>query len=147
MAKLYGLFVRWLFVSGNGIKIQFLGVVGSKSSTLTVYCLRSWFVYQIRNTYLNLCVLVDSVIYHYFRDLSTFHPHLCLKSQIMTLSQKCQKSDFSGHCSFTQLVHDVEKLRRKPKTNPEVIQRFLYVQHEGLLFFLIHQKQPNLQLW
>ena len=33
----------------------------------------------------------------------------------MTLSQKFQKSDFLGHCSFTQLVHDVEKLRRKPK--------------------------------
>ena len=27
-----------LFVSTNGIKIQFLGVVGFKSSTLTVYC-------------------------------------------------------------------------------------------------------------
>jgi hypothetical protein len=38
---LYGLVVRWLFVSRNGIKVQFLGVVGFKSSTLTVYCLSS----------------------------------------------------------------------------------------------------------
>ena len=33
----------------------------------------------------------------------------------MTLSQKCQRSDFIGYCSFTQIFHDVEKLRRKPK--------------------------------
>ena len=57
MSKLYGLVVRWLFVSRNGIKVQFLGVVGFKSSTLTVYCLSSWFVRQQRKTYSNLCVL------------------------------------------------------------------------------------------
>ena len=57
MSKLYGLVVRWLFVSRNGIKMQFLGVVGFKSSTLTVYCLSSWFVHQKRKTYSNLCVL------------------------------------------------------------------------------------------
>ena len=54
----------------------------------------------------------------------------------MTLSQKFQKSDFLGHCSFTQLFHDVEKLRRKPKIFVKVIQRFWYVQHVGLIFFL-----------
>ena len=53
----------------------------------------------------------------------------------MTLSQKCQKSDFLCHCSFTQLFHDGEKLRRKPKTFVKVIRRFLYVQHVGLIFF------------
>ena len=52
----------------------------------------------------------------------------------MTLSQKYQKSDFLGHCSFTQLFHDVEKLRRKPKIFVKVIQRFWYVQHVGLIF-------------
>ena len=41
MSKLYGLVVRWLFVPKNGIKMQFLGVVGFKSSTLTVHCLKS----------------------------------------------------------------------------------------------------------
>ena len=50
----------------------------------------------------------------------------------MTLSQKCQKSDFLGHCSFTQLFHDVEKLRRKPKKILKVIQRFCCVQHVDL---------------
>ena len=39
--KMYGLVVRGLFVSTNGIKMQFLVVVGFKSSTLTVYCLSS----------------------------------------------------------------------------------------------------------
>ena len=53
----------------------------------------------------------------------------------MTLSQKFQKSDFLGHCSFTQLFRDVEKLRRKPKIFMNVIQRFWYVQHVGLIFF------------
>ena len=57
MSKLYGLIVRWLFVSRNGIKMQFLSVVGFKSSTLTVYCLSSWFVHQKQKTYSNLCVL------------------------------------------------------------------------------------------
>ena len=57
MSKLYVLVVRWLFVSRNGIKVQFLGVVGFKSSTLTVYCLSSWFVQQQRKTCSYLCVL------------------------------------------------------------------------------------------
>ena len=52
----------------------------------------------------------------------------------MTLSKKIQKSDFIGHCSVTQLSHDVEKLRRKPKIFVKVIQRFWYVQHVGLIF-------------
>ena len=52
----------------------------------------------------------------------------------MTLSQKCQKSDFLGHCSLTQLFHDVEKLRRKPKIFVKVIQRFWYVQQVGVIF-------------
>ena len=47
----------WLFVSINGIKIQFFGVVGFKSSTLTVYCLSSWFVHHQQKTYSPLCVL------------------------------------------------------------------------------------------
>ena len=34
-----------------------VGVVGFKSSTLTIYCLRSWFVHEQRNTYSSLCVL------------------------------------------------------------------------------------------
>ena len=57
MSKLYGLVDRWLFVSRNGLKMQFLGVVGFKSSTLTVYCLSSWIVHQQRKTYSNFCVL------------------------------------------------------------------------------------------
>ena len=57
MSKLYSLVIRLLFVSRNDIKMQFFVVVGFKSSTLTVYCLGSWFIYQQRKTYLNLCVL------------------------------------------------------------------------------------------
>ena len=77
---------------------------------------------------------VDSVIYHDFRDLNIFCPLFGFESQIMTSSKKCQKSDFLDHCSFTQVFHDVEKVRRKPKIFVKVIQRFLYVQHVGLIF-------------
>ena len=68
----------------------------------------------------------------------------------MAFSQKRKKekkSDFLGHCSFTQLFHDVEKLRRKPKIFVKVIQRFWYVLHVALLFSKIHQKQPRFQHW
>ena len=58
----------------------------------------------------------------------------------MTLSQKFWKNDFFGHCSFPQLFHDVEKLRRTMKTFVKVIQRFWYVQHIGLLLEKFHQK-------
>ena len=136
MAKFYGLVVRWLFVSRNGIKMQFFGVVGFKGPTLNVYCLSSWFIHK-QSKHIQICVsFVDSVIYHDFRDLSSFHPLFGLESQIMTLSQKFQKSVFLGHCSITQLFYNVEKLRRKHKIFVKVIQRLWYVQHEGLIFFL-----------
>ena len=76
---------------------------------------------------------VDTVIYHDFGDLSIFHPFFGLESQIMTLSQKFQKSDSLGLCSFKIFFHDVEKLRRIPKIFVKVIQRFWYVQHVGLI--------------
>ena len=120
-------------MSRNGIKMQFLGVVGFKSSTLTVYC-KAPDLFTNNGKHIQICVsFVDSVIYHDFRYLSIFHPLFGLKSQIMMLSQKCRKSDFLGHCSFTQLFHDVEKLRRKPKIFVKVIQRFWYVQSVGLI--------------
>ena len=113
----------------------------------TVYCLSSWFVHQQQKTYSNFGSFVESVIYHDFSDQRIFHRLFGLKSKIMTLSRKFQKRDFLGHCSFTQLFHDVKKLRRKPKIFVKVIQRFWYVQHVGLIFLKIHQKQPKLQLW
>ena len=59
MSKLYGLVDRLLFVSRNGIKMQFLGVVGLESSTLTVYCLSSWFVHhQQKNIFKFVCPLL-----------------------------------------------------------------------------------------
>ena len=52
----------------------------------------------------------------------------------MTLSQKFQQSNFLGHGYFTQLFHDVKKLRRKPKIFMKVIRRFWYVQHVDLIY-------------
>ena len=163
MSKFNGLVVTWLFVSRIGIKMQFLSVVGFKSSTLTVYCLSSWFIHKQPKTYSNCVSFVDSAIYHDFRDLSIFHPLFGLESQIITLSQNLKKKFFLGHCSFTQLFHDVENLRRKHKIFVKVIQRFWYVQHVGLIFtkivsqnldegnmprFFQHWRLlPKLQLW
>ena len=112
MSKLYGLVVRWLFVSRNGIKVQFLGVVGFKSSTLTVYCLSSWFVCQQRKTYSNLCVLC------WLSHLSWFWG-----------------PKFISPFFWPWVTNHVEKLRRKPKIFVKVIRRFWYVQHVGLIFF------------
>ena len=95
-------------MSRNGINMQCFGVVGFKSSTLTVY-LKVPDLFTNNGKHIHICVsFVDSVIYHDFRDLNIFHPLFGLKPQIMTLSQKCHKSDFLGHCSFTQLFQDVE---------------------------------------
>ena len=53
----------------------------------------------------------------------------------MTLSQKFQKSDFLGHCSFTQLFYDVEKLRRKQKNICEGHTKILVCTTCGLNIF------------
>ena len=64
-----------------------------------------------------------------------FHPLFGLESKNITLSQKFQENVFLGHCSFTQIFHDVKKLRRKPQIFVKVIQIFWYVQHLGLIFY------------
>ena len=74
MSKLDGLVVRWLFVSTNGIKMQILGLVGFKSSTLTVYCLRSWFVHQELKTYSALFVLCGLGHLAWFQGLKYIPP-------------------------------------------------------------------------
>ena len=83
-------------------------------------------------TYQNLCMTFRNV----FGFLLNF-----------SASWKNLKSDFLGHCSFTQLFHDAEKLRRKPKIFVKVIQSFWYVQHIRLIFKKFHQKQPKFQPW
>ena len=99
MSKMFSLVSRWLFVSRNGIKMQFLGVFGFKSSTLTVYCWSSWFVHQQRKTCSNLCVLCWLSHLSWLQGPKDIPP-----------SFWPQKSYFLGHCSFTQLFHDLSLL-------------------------------------
>ena len=146
MSKLKFLVIRWLFMSTNGINMQILGLVSFRRSTLTVYCLSSWFVHQELKTYSALCVLCQLGHLAWFQGLKCI-PLVGLEWQIMMLSQKSWKSDFLGHYSFTQLFHDAEKLRIKPKTFVNVIQRFWYVKHIRLIFKKFHQKQPKFQPW
>ena len=87
------------------------------------------------------------VIYHDFRDLNIFHSIFGFESQIMTLSQKFQKSDFLGHCSFTQLFHDVEKLMRKPKIFVMVIRRILVCTTCGLNIFKNPPEAVKVATW
>ena len=79
MSKLYGLVVRWLFVSTKGITIQILGVVGFKNSTLTVYCLSSWFVNQKLKTYTALFVLCRPSHLSWFQELKYMPPSVWLQ--------------------------------------------------------------------
>ena len=104
-------------MSRNGIKMQFLGVVGFKSLTLTVYCFRSWFIHQQRETYSNLCVLCWPIHLSWFQGPKFIPPSFW--------PQTFLKSYFLGHCSFTQLFHDVENLSRKPKIFMKVIKKIL----------------------
>ena len=115
-------------------KNAILGVVGFKSWTLTVYCLSSWFVHQQRKTYSNLCVLWWPSHTSWFPEPKYIPPSFWLWVTYHEVKSKMSKSDFLGHCSFTQLFHDVKKLMRKPKILMKVIQRFWYVQHAGLMF-------------
>ena len=74
MSKLDGLVVRWLFVSTNGIKMQIFGLFGFKSSTLTVYCLSSWFVHQELKTYAASFVLCELGHLAWFQELKYIPP-------------------------------------------------------------------------
>ena len=100
MSKFYGLVVRWLFVSRNGIKVQVLGVVYFKSLYLTVFCVTSWFVQQKRKTHWNLCVLCWLNHLSWFPGTKNIPPSFWSWVTNHDVSQKCQKNDFLGHCSF-----------------------------------------------
>ena len=55
-------------------KMQFLGVVGFKSSTLTVFCISTWRVHQKLKTYLTLCVLYGLSHLSLFRGFKYISP-------------------------------------------------------------------------
>ena len=136
MSKIYGFVVLWLFVSRNGIKMHFFGVVGFKSSTLTVYCFSSLFIHQQQTTYSNLCVLCWLIHLSGFQGPKYISPSFWPRVTNHDVKSKIsKKNNFLGHCSFTQLLHDVEKLRRKPKIFMKVIRRFWDVHHVGWIFF------------
>ena len=127
-------------------KNAIFGVVGFKSSTLTVYCLSSWLVHQQRKTYSHLCVLCWLSHLLWFQGPKYIPSSFWLRVTNQDFKSKNSKKKFLGHCSFTQLFHDVEKLRRKPKLFVTVIQNFWYVQHVGFIFKNNHQKQSKLEL-
>ena len=64
-----------------------------------------------------LCVFfMESVIYQDFRVSNIFNPLFNRESQIRKWGQNFWKSEFFGHCSFTQLFfYDFVKLSRKKK--------------------------------
>ena len=117
-------------------KMQFLVVVGFKSSTLTVYCLSSWFVHQQRKTYSNLCVLCWLSHWTWFQGPKDIPPLFWPWVTNHDFKSKISKKWFQRSLFFfTQIFHDGEKLRRKPKIFVKVIQRFWYVQHAVLTYF------------
>ena len=71
MTILYGLVVRWLLVSTNGITIKFMGVGGFKSSTLTVTWLSSWLDHPKLKKYSAFCVLYGYLTwFHWIKHIS-----------------------------------------------------------------------------
>ena len=69
----------------------------------------------------------------WFQGLKYIPPSFWPQVTNHCVKSKSWKSYFLGHCSFTQLFHDAEKLRRKQKKIMKVMQRFLYVQHKRLI--------------
>ena len=91
LSKLHGLVIRCQ-VSTKGIKMQFVGVVVSKSSTLTVYRLSSWFVPSKLKTYSSLCVPYRLSHLSWFHEIKHISPaFFVLDSQIMIISPKTLK--------------------------------------------------------
>ena len=80
--------------SRNGIKMQFLGVVGFKRSTLTVYFLSSWFVHQQRKTYSNLCVLCWLSHLSWFQGPKYIPPSVWLRVTNHDVKSKISKKWF-----------------------------------------------------
>ena len=124
MSKFYSFVIRWLFLSINGIKIQFLGVVGFNSSTLSVCC--SLKTVSIINF---VCPLWT---WSAIRICATqiYSPVVDLMAQIM---------------KFYSTFSWCWKIKEKPKIFAKVMWRFWYVQHISLTLNKIHQKKPKWQ--
>ena len=100
MSKFYGLVVRWLFVSRIGLKMQFLSVVGFKSSTLTVYCFSSWFIHQQWKMYLNFCVLCWPIHLSWFQGPKYIPPSFWPRVTNHDIKSKISKKSFLSSLLF-----------------------------------------------
>ena len=96
----------------------------------------SWSPQLSPNTekYLNLCVLCWLSHISWFPGPKYIPPYFWPQVTNYDIKSKISKSNFLGHCSFTQLVRDVIKLSSKPKIFVNVILRFWYVHHVGVIF-------------
>ena len=112
MSKLKCLVVRWLFMSTNGINMQILGLVSFRRSTLTVYCLSSWFVHQELKT--AVCVLCQLGHLAWFQGLKCI-PLVGLEWQIMMWSQKKLKKWFLRSLLFYTTLSWCWKIENKTK--------------------------------
>ena len=136
MTKLFGLVVRWLLVSRNGIKMQFLGVVGFKSSTLTVYCLSSWFVHQQQKRYFNLCVHCWLSNLSWFQGPKYSPPSFWLVVTNHEVKSKISKNLFLRSLLFyTTFFMMLKSWRGNLKYLWRSYKDFWYVQHACLIFF------------
>ena len=129
MSKLYGLVVRWLFVSRTGIEMKFVGVIGS---TLTVYWLSSWFIHQDLKTYLTLCILCWTSHLSWFLGPKYIPPSFLPR---VTNHDVCLKTSTSD--VFNRLLYNAEKLRRKSLIFLNYMRRSWYAQRVDVIFFFI----------
>ena len=138
-SKFYGLVIRWQFVSRNGIKMPFLGVVDFKSSTLTANSVLNG-LSKPKNIFNFACPL-------WTKSSIMISPSFWPKVTSHGVKSNVLKRIFAEVInSLTQFCHHVEKLWRRPKIFMKAIQRFWCVQSVGQLFQKIHHKQPKLEL-
>ena len=146
MSKLDGLVVRWLFVSTKGIKMQIFVLVGFKSSTLTVYCLSSWFVHQELKLYSALSVLCGLGHLAWFQGLkyspSSFWPRVTNHE----VKSKNLKNWFLRSLLFYTTFSWFWKIEKKTKKNCEGHSKISVCTTYKVIFF-IHQKIPKFQPW
>ena len=130
MSKFYDLVVRWLFVSSNGIKMQFEGVFGFKSSTSTVYCSSFWFVHQQRKTYSNLYVICWLSHLLWFQGPKYIPSSVWLQVMNHDVKSKISKKGFLRSLLFYTTVSWCWKVE-------EETQEYLWRSHEDFGMFTL----------
>ena len=90
-------------------------VVNFISSTLSVYCINSWFIYQKLKLYWMLRILCGLNNLSWFQRLKYIPPSFWPRVTKHAFLWEFLKSDSLAHCSFTNIFHYVIFFRQNLK--------------------------------